>query len=135
MRHQNEIRIAQLMDLGPRAAVVDASSEGPEIARIVREGIDEADVLRNFVRQEQVEFPLAYLLRSSSTARSWLPIFYYVKLSGLPLAEIIEIVARRETSYVARKRDLLARLSGDTSLSLGLSPKIAHSLGGYQRQL
>jgi len=107
VRHQNEIRIAQLMDLGPRAAVVDASSEGPEIARIVREGIDEADVLRNFVRQEQVEFPLAYLLRSCSTARSWLPIFYYVKLSGLPLAEIIEIVARRETSYVARKRDLL----------------------------
>jgi hypothetical protein len=37
------------------------------------------------------------------------------KLSGLPVSEVIELVKGRETSYVARKRDLLARLRGEKS--------------------
>jgi hypothetical protein len=112
IRHQSSEDIARLMELGPRATVVDVGRTTRESSRIVREGIDDADVLRNFVRQEVVEFPLAYLLRSCSTTKSWLPIFYYIKLSGLPLSEVVDVVVNRETSYVARKRDLLARLSG-----------------------
>jgi Schlafen, AlbA_2 len=113
IRQQSAANIAHLMELGARGTVVDMASGTREAIKIVREGIDEADVLRNFVRQESVEFPLAYLLRSCTTARSWLPIFYYLKQSSLPLSEAIEIIAQRETSYTARKRDLLARLRGE----------------------
>lgn len=84
----------------------------PSVPQIIREGIDEADVLRNFVRQETVEYPLAYLLRSCHTAKRWLPVFYYAKMSNRPLAEIKRLVAERETTYVASKRQLLERIDG-----------------------
>ncbi|MCW5688650.1 MAG: ATP-binding protein [Pseudolabrys sp.] len=125
IRQQSGATIARLMDLGPRATIVDVGGATPEVTKIVREGIDEADVLRNFVRQERVEIPLAYLLRSCSTARSWLPIFYYLKQSGVPVSDVIEMVNARETSYVARKRDLLARLRGEKSAKSAAVGRVA----------
>jgi hypothetical protein len=128
IRQESGSNISRLLNLGPRAAVVDIASTGAEATKIVREGIDEADVLRNFIRQETVAFPLAYLLRSCSTARSWLPIFYYLRLSGIGVADAIQMISDRETSYVARKRDLLARLRGEKTALTRASGRVAIAL-------
>jgi hypothetical protein len=122
-REASGTTIAKVLELGSRAAIVDLASDSPTATKIVREGIDDADVLRNFVRQETVEFPVAYLLRSCATTKSWLPVFYYVQLAGLALSDATKIVEQKETSYVARKQDLLLRLAGSKSAFIKLAGK------------
>jgi hypothetical protein len=117
-RRQREVdsrSIAQLLALGPRAQVIDIGSNTPVATKIVREGIDDGDVLRNFIRREKVESPLAYLLRSSNTPKRWLPIFYYLGLSGLSVGSAIRLIEDKETSFVASKRSLIQRLKGEMS--------------------
>jgi hypothetical protein len=54
-----------------------------------------------------------------------LPIFYYLRLSGIGLADAIQMIGERETSYVARKRDLLARLRGEKTALTRASGRVA----------
>lgn len=105
--------IERIFELGPQAAIVDLASDNAMATRIVRQAIDEADVLRNFVRQETVELPVAYLLRSCNTAKRWPPIFYYMRMAGLDAVGAIKLVEQKETA--ARKRELVARLQGKMS--------------------
>ncbi len=55
-----------------RPAVEDQSAT----ASIVRKNITDDAVLRNFLRQSPVTYPIDYLQRSCHTQRHWLPIFY-----------------------------------------------------------
>ncbi|NBJ12704.1 AlbA family DNA-binding domain-containing protein [Microvirga arsenatis] len=112
VRQESLTGISRLMELGSRAAIIDMGEKTSEATKIVRESVDDADVLRNFLRQNTVQFPLAYVLRSVNTAKRWLPIFYYIKLSGLSISQALGEIAARETSHVASRRNLVERLLG-----------------------
>jgi hypothetical protein len=88
----------------------DVTATGSVGERIVRENIEEADVLRNFVLQEPVALPLHYVLRSLTTPKKWLPIFYYIQRSGKTVEEIEADIEARDGAYVASKRQLLERV-------------------------
>jgi hypothetical protein len=105
--------IDKILDLGGRAAVVsvaDLPSTGSD--RIIREGIDEADVLRNFVRNERVQHPAMYIAKSCHTPKRWLPIFFYAQQANLTKDQLYQLIESRDTNHVATKRAVLQRVVG-----------------------
>lgn len=83
--------------------------------RIVRQGITDADVLRNFLEQEAIEFPAEYIVHSCHTHKRYLPVFYYARQAKLSKQELIDVVAREETSLSGVKSILMDRIQGRVS--------------------
>jgi hypothetical protein len=83
--------------------------------RIVLNAIREDDILRNFTRQLNVDHPESYILANLDHQRKWLPVFYYVHLSGKSPDEMTAIIAAEKTTHPSKRRDLVERLSGKLS--------------------
>lgn len=96
-------------------AISDATTNVLVREKIVRESITDRDVLGNFLKQEKVHQPAAYILHSCHTAMHWLPVFYYVNQADLSQEEIFELVRREETTHKATRGILLDQLQGRRS--------------------
>lgn len=83
--------------------------------RLVLNAIREDDILRKFIQQHKVEYPEAYIRAGLDHQRKWLPIFYYVSLSGKTAEEMAELISQEKTTHPTKKKDLIARLSGKLS--------------------
>lgn len=83
--------------------------------KIVRHGITDYAVLDNFLRQEQVQHPAAYILHSCHTNKKWLPIFFYARQTGRPVEEITELARTEDTTHTVIRGALLDRLAGRLS--------------------
>lgn len=95
--------------------VASAPAETLIREKIVRAGITDRDVLGNFLRQEAVQFPAEYVLHSCHSNKHWLPIFYYVKLAGRPLDDIVDAIQQEEGPLPLAKGRLIDRLKGRVS--------------------
>lgn len=103
----NEERGAPALRLiGDVSAINSAEKE------TVRSNITGEAVLLNFLRASPVAEPLQYILHSAHTARLWLPLFYYVKASKLPLSDIVKGLQGERTTYRHRRTAAIARLNG-----------------------
>ena len=80
--------------------------------KIVRHGVTDWAVLDNFLKQELVDQPAAYILHSCHTNKRWLPIFFYACQIGRPVEEIVELVRIEDTTLTVTRGALLDRLGG-----------------------
>lgn len=91
--------------------------------KIVRQGVTDWAVLDNFLRQEKVQHPAAYVLHSCHSSKRWLPIFFYLQQIGRPIEEVIELIRSEDTTHAAIRGALLDRLGG--RLSAHTKPSLA----------
>jgi hypothetical protein len=82
----------------------------------VRTNVTSEAVLLNFLKVSPVAEPMQYIMHSAHTARTWLPLFYYAKLSKLPLDEIVSTLLAEPPTYKQQRDASIARLNG-TGLS------------------
>jgi hypothetical protein len=90
--------------------VGDVSAVQTGAHKTVRTNVTDEATLLNYLRDEVVAEPLAYVLHSASGSRGWLPQFHYARASNLPLADLIEKLKLERQSH--RRTEALQRLSG-----------------------
>ncbi len=78
----------------------------------IRSNITSESVLLNFLKGNPVAEPLQYIMHSAHTARAWLPLFYYLYSSDIPLAEVVKMLTDERATYTKRRTAAIARLSG-----------------------
>lgn len=78
-------------------------------------------VLRAFLRKESVKGPLEYVKLSALTQRQWLPLFYFVRLSGGGNDAAIAVLRKTQAAYTPSKQKALDRLQGKVSAYVPLS--------------
>lgn len=86
-----------------------------ETTTIIRRNVTDDAVLRNFLNQAAVMYPIDYLQRSCYTQRHWLPIFYYMKMAGLTVEETTAILEAEESPYPKICKAAIDRLKGTIS--------------------
>jgi Predicted transcriptional regulator containing an HTH domain and an uncharacterized domain shared with the mammalian protein Schlafen len=109
----NEIRGAPTLRL--LGDVRPAAHSEAETTTIIRRNVTDDAVLRNFLNQTAVMYPIDYLQRSCYTQRHWLPIFYYMKMAGLTVEETKAILEAEETPYPKICKAAIDRLKGAIS--------------------
>jgi len=82
---------------------------------IVRKNVTDDAVLRSFLQQTSVAYPIDYLQRSCHTQRHWLPIFYYMRMAGLSVDQTIELFEAEEPPYPKTYKATNGRLRGTVS--------------------
>lgn len=82
--------------------------------------LSEYDILSDFSRRIAVPNPVAYLRQIVDMRPLWLPVFWYIRLARLSLAEAAELVRAVPTRAKQKKEDLAARI-----LDLALPPALA----------
>lgn len=78
----------------------------------VRSNVTSEAVLLNFLKVSSVAEPLQYIIHSAHTARAWLPLFYYVAASKLPLDEVVSKLLAERPTYKQRRDAAVTRLNG-----------------------
>jgi hypothetical protein len=99
--------------------------------KIIRQGITDYAVLDNFLRQEQVQHPAAYILHSCHSNKKWLPVFFYAQQTGRPVEEIVELAKTEDTTYTVIRGALLDRLAA----RLSAHTKPSHASAAIIRQI
>jgi Putative DNA-binding domain len=82
---------------------------------VVRRNVTDDAVLKNFLQQASVAYPVDYLQRSCHTQRHWLPMFYYMKMAGLSIDQTIALFDAEEPPYPKICRAAINRLKGTVS--------------------
>jgi len=80
--------------------------------KVSREAIFQEGILDDFLHQVKVEHPVQYIHAGLAQSRIWLPIFYYVKLSGLSNKLVAEDVRQLKIAQKGKKKVLIERLLG-----------------------
>jgi len=96
-------------EVRPAAQAQDAN------ASVVRRNVTDDAVLKNFLRQTSVAYPLDYLQRSCHTQRHWLPMFYYMKMAGISVEQTIALFDAEEPPYPKICKAAADRLRGTVS--------------------
>jgi hypothetical protein len=84
-------------------------------ASVIRRNITDDAVLKNFLQQTSVVYPIDYLQRSCHTQRHWLPMFYYMKMAGLSVEQSIALFDAEEPPYPKLCEAATDRLKGTVS--------------------
>ena len=109
-----------------------AAEDQSATASIVRKNITDDAVLRNFLQQSPVTYPIDYLQRSCHTQRHWLSIFYYMKMAGLSVDQTLALFDAEEP-YPKICRAAGDRLRGTMSAfrkTTGASAKVLAAMEG-----
>ncbi|MEQ8267792.1 MAG: ATP-binding protein [Parvibaculum sp.] len=78
--------------------------------RIIRDTVTPDAVVRNFLTGGSIEQPIQYIHAHAHCQRRWLPLWYYVKLSGAPIAEIVRDMRSLRATYPSNRDLCLRRL-------------------------
>lgn len=108
-----EVEGAPALRLIGDVRAVDA--EGAVQERIENRVLTADSVLEAFLRKENVRSPLEFIRESALVQRQWLPLFYFVQLSGKPLAEATTALMETDAVYANSKTNALERLAGQRS--------------------
>lgn len=84
----------------------------------IRSNVTSEAVLLNFLKVTSVAEPLQYVVHSAHTARAWLPLFYYVEASKLPVEDVVSTLLAERATYKQRRNAAVARLNGIGPLAL-----------------
>ncbi|WP_435655095.1 AlbA family DNA-binding domain-containing protein [Brucella pituitosa] len=74
----------------------------------IRGNVTGEAMLLNFLNDTPVAEPVQYVLHSAHSARTWLPIFYYVRISTMPLDRIVGLLAAEKATY-PKSRNIAAK--------------------------
>lgn len=77
--------------------------------------------VRAFLRHEQIRTPMEYVSLSAHVQRQWLPVFYFVSLSGRSLDQAIQSLEETEAVYQQSKQRAIERLRLQRSAYTALS--------------
>lgn len=72
-------------------------------------------VLASFLRQERVRSAQEYISVSAQVQRLWLPIFYFIHLSGSSVADTIEVFENIDAVYRVSKDRAISRMKNEIS--------------------
>ncbi|WP_192177722.1 AlbA family DNA-binding domain-containing protein [Mesorhizobium amorphae] len=98
---------------------VDATGQVRE--RIEGRALTPDMVVKAYLSKERVSSPLEYVCVSALTQRQWLPLHYFVTLSGQHSDDAIDALERTQASNQQSKQRALERLRGDRSAYASLS--------------
>lgn len=98
---------------------VDA--EGQVGGRIEGRAIAPDMVVKAYLRRERVRSPLEYVRVSALTQRQWLPLHYFVRMSGQGIGLAIEALEQTQASNQQSKLRALERLRGERTAYVPLS--------------
>ncbi len=119
------------------AKVIDGSIGTVKRKIIKTKGIRLPDIVLAFLKQEEVAEPIEYIKQICFETTGFLPVYYFIQLSGLTKDHIIEEI----NSVVSRspaKKKLLERLKGNTNQSLpkpGSKSEVAIKKFSYMEML
>lgn len=82
---------------------------------VIRKNVTDDAVLRTFLEQTAVMYPIDYLQRSCHTQRHWLPLFYYMKMAGLTIEQTVAVLEAEDTPYPKICEAAIKRLKGTIS--------------------
>jgi Putative DNA-binding domain len=108
-----------------------AAQDQGATASVVRRNVTDDAVLRNFLQQASVAYPVDYLQRSCHTQRHWLPMFYYLKMAGLSVDQTIALFDAEEPPYPTVCKAATNRLKGTISAfrkATGSAAKVLSSI-------
>jgi hypothetical protein len=94
-----------------KAVNIQAIGRGKTIPK----AISQENILAAFLNQEDIGQPKEWVFAGISQPRLWLPLFYFVKLSGLTTEEVIAEVAKIATSQKGKRQNVVERMSGKKS--------------------
>lgn len=83
--------------------------------KLIRDKVGEDDIIRNFLEQQNVHLPEAYIRQGIDLQRKWLPMFYYVRMTGQKPGEIANRIETEKTSHIAKQTETVNRLRKRTS--------------------
>lgn len=98
---------------------VDAAGQVRE--RVEGRAIAPDMVVKAYLRKEHVRSPLEYIRVSALTQRQWLPLHYFVMLSGQDAAAAIDALERTQASNEQSRQRALERLRGERTAYIPLS--------------
>lgn len=88
---------------------------GQVVERIEGRALDADAVLIAYLCHEAVREPLQYICLSAKVQRKWLPVFYFVRLSGGDIDAAVEALDATNAVYRVSKQYALERLRGRRS--------------------
>ncbi len=88
------------------------SGEQVTIERKVKDSISERDIIDDFLRQEDVGNPTAYISQLCHIQPVYLPIYYYAHLANLNVESLAGFLEKVHTPYADRVKKQIARISG-----------------------
>lgn len=88
------------------------SGEQVTVERKVKDSISERDIIDDFLRQEDVGNPTAYISQLCHIQPLYLPIYYYAHLAGLDLDGLTGFLVKVHTPYADRVKKQVGRVSG-----------------------
>lgn len=77
--------------------------------------------VKAYLRREQVRSPMEYVCLCAHVQRQWLPLYYFVRLSGQGVDAAIQALEGTEAVYQLSKQRALERLRGQRSAYAALS--------------
>lgn len=86
-----------------------------ERVKIIRDNVTADAVIRNFLRDERVSDPLQYLHAQLHQQRKWMPIWYYLRLSGLSGEQLIQDLRGMVVTHPASRDAVISRVRQKTS--------------------
>ncbi|SLN30987.1 Divergent AAA domain protein [Oceanibacterium hippocampi] len=92
----------------------------------IRERIEEraltADMsVKAYLRHERERTPMEYVRLAAQVQRQWLPLFYFINLSGQNVEQAVQILDATEAVYLLPKQRALERLRGELRAYTALS--------------
>jgi hypothetical protein len=93
--------------IGDVEPVCDAEKER---ARIIRDNVTPDAVIRNFLKGEAVADPMQYIHAHAHCQRKWLPVWFYVKQSGIQVDAIMEDLRAQVASHPSSRDSVMRRL-------------------------
>jgi hypothetical protein len=82
---------------------------------VVRDNITPHSIVENFLHENQVDEPLAYLYAQAYYQRKWMPIWHYVHQLSMSVDDLVEDLRRLSASMPASRDAMVHRLRGTQS--------------------
>lgn len=95
--------------------------DGKVVQRVEPRALTPEMALRAYLRRENVSGPLEYVKLSALVQRQWLPLFYFVWLSGGGHDAAAAVLKKTQAAYTPSKQSALDRLQGEKSAYVQLS--------------
>jgi hypothetical protein len=95
--------------------VLPVTVKGAGRAVVSYAAIFQQDILNKFLEQEKVDQPIQYIYAGLAQSRIWLPIFYFVRMSGRTNMEVADLVRHLKVAQKGKMRILVERLEGSRS--------------------
>lgn len=92
----------------------DITKDGDIIpaTRIVRKAVTPDAILENFLKEEKVEQPIQYVIYSAYSPRGWQPLWYYIKMARISVADAVQYLKSENASHPSNRDNAVARLQG-----------------------